>query len=96
MLGVLLIAAAVVVPAATARVVTGGICGLFAVVIGAGTLAGVLGLYGSYVFDVPSGAAIVLAATGLICLAVAGRLVSGTAAAKAVRRPGFLLRRRSR
>lgn len=76
-LGVLLIAAAVVVPAATARVMTGAIGGSFAVAIGAGTLAGLIGLYGSYVFDAPSGAAIVLAATGLFGLAVAGRLVSG-------------------
>jgi manganese/iron transport system permease protein/iron/zinc/copper transport system permease protein len=76
-LGVLLIAAAVVVPAATARVMTGSIGGSFAVAIGTGTLAGLIGLYGSYVFDAPSGAAIVLAATGLFGLAVAGRLVSG-------------------
>lgn len=76
-LGVLLIAAAVVVPAATARVMTGSIGGLFAVAIGAGTLAGLIGLYGSYVFDAPSGAAIVLAATGLFGLALAARLVSG-------------------
>lgn len=56
-LGVLLIAAAAVAPPATARVMIGSIGGLFTVATGAGTLAGLIGLYGSYVFDAPSGAA---------------------------------------
>lgn len=59
-LGVTLIAAAVVVPAATARLLTGSFGRLLVGATALGALTGVTGLYASYHADVPSGAAIVL------------------------------------
>jgi ABC-type Mn2+/Zn2+ transport system permease subunit len=68
-LGVLLIAAAVVVPAATARLVTASLGRLFAVAIGTGAVASVVGLYASFHGNAPSGATIVLSATLLFLIA---------------------------
>lgn len=71
-LGVLMIAAAVVIPGATARL----LCRSFhrmlltATLIGAGV--SVVGLYGSYYVDVPSGATIVLAGAAVFVLASVG------------------------
>jgi ABC-type Mn2+/Zn2+ transport system permease subunit len=59
-LGVLLIAAAVVVPAATARLVTRSFAAMLALSTGFGVLFAVAGLYASWYADVPSGATIVL------------------------------------
>ena len=59
-LGVLLIAAAVVIPAAIARLVTRSIGATLAIATALGVGSAVVGLYGSYHLDVPSGPAIVL------------------------------------
>lgn len=61
-LGVLLIAAAVVIPAATARLVVRSFGALLGVAGLLGLLSSVVGLYGSYHLDVPSGPGIVLVA----------------------------------
>lgn len=60
-LGVLLIAAAVVIPAATARLVTRSVGAMLVLATGLGVLASVVGLYASFHLDVPSGPTIVLA-----------------------------------
>jgi ABC-type Mn2+/Zn2+ transport system permease subunit len=59
-LGVLLVAAAVVIPAALARLVSRSFGTMLAVSTAVGVTTGVVGLYGSYHVGVPSGAAIVL------------------------------------
>lgn len=59
-LGVLLIAAAVVIPAATARLLTRSVGSMLLLATVLGVVASVLGLYGSFHVDVPSGPAIVL------------------------------------
>lgn len=68
-LGALLIAAAVVLPASTARLITRsfGTFTLVAILLGIGTA--IVGLYVSFQLDVPSGPAIVLAGTA--CFTVA-------------------------
>ena len=81
-LGALLIAAAVVLPAAGARLVTRSFAALVVLAIALGTTASVLGLYASFHLDVPSGPAIVLVGTlGFLIAYVA----SGTAARRARR-----------
>ncbi|MBA2755003.1 MAG: metal ABC transporter permease [Chloroflexia bacterium] len=69
--GVTLLAAAIVIPPATARLLTDrfGRMALLSTLLGAGT--GFTGMYASYFFDVASGAAIVLLATALFILAYA-------------------------
>ncbi len=62
-LGALLIAAAVVLPAAGARLITRSFAGLIGVAVALGTSASVIGLYLSFHLDVPSGPAIVLTGT---------------------------------
>ena len=83
-LGALLIAAAVVLPAAGARLITRSFAGLVATAVALGTAASVLGLYSSYHLDVPSGPAIVLVGTLGFLVAYVG---SGTAARRARRAP---------
>jgi ABC-type Mn2+/Zn2+ transport system permease subunit len=68
-LGVLLIAAAVVLPAATARLVTRSFTAMLLLATSLGVLASVVGLYLSFHVDVPSGPTIVL--TGALVFAVA-------------------------
>jgi ABC-type Mn2+/Zn2+ transport system permease subunit len=68
-LGVLLIAAAVVIPAAAARLVTASLGRMFALATGVGVAAGLIGLYASFYVDAPSGATIVLTATALFVAA---------------------------
>ena len=67
-LGVLLIAAAVVIPGATARLVTRSVGVMLAVSTLLGVGAAVVGLYLSFHLDVPSGPSIVL--TGALAFAV--------------------------
>jgi ABC-type Mn2+/Zn2+ transport system permease subunit len=83
-LGVLLIAAAVVVPAAAARLVTRsfGVMLLVATVIG--VASSVVGLYASFHVNVPSGPTIVLAGSGVFTVAfVASALRERGAVARA-------------
>jgi ABC-type Mn2+/Zn2+ transport system permease subunit len=72
-LGVLLIAAAVVIPGALARLVTRSFGPMLALATVVGVTSGVLGLYTSFHADVPSGPAIVLVAAALFAVALGGR-----------------------
>ncbi len=67
-LGVLLIAAAVVIPGATARLLTRSVGAMLAVSTLLGVVSAVVGLYLSFHLDVPSGPSIVL--TGALVFAV--------------------------
>ncbi|MCD6283221.1 metal ABC transporter permease [bacterium] len=77
--GIVLVSAFLVIPAASARLVSRRFLGMtvISLVLGAGTA--VVGLFASYYFDAPSGATIILTQTAafLVCLlghALAGRL----------------------
>jgi manganese/iron transport system permease protein/iron/zinc/copper transport system permease protein len=59
-LGVTLIAAALVIPAVTARLLTDRFALMLALSVGLGATCGFAGVYGSYYLDVSSGAAVVL------------------------------------
>jgi ABC-type Mn2+/Zn2+ transport system permease subunit len=59
-LGVTLIAAALVIPAITARLMTDSFNRMIALSVGVGALTGLLGMYASYYADIASGASIVL------------------------------------
>lgn len=74
-LGVLLIAAAVVIPAAVARLLTRSVAAMLVVAVAVGVLSSVVGLYGSYHVDVPSGPTIVLAGAAMFVLAFAGTAI---------------------
>lgn len=78
-LGVTLIAAAIVIPAATARLLTHNFATMLGLSTGFGGLTAFLGMYLSYYLNIASGASIVLLST--LCFAV----VLGC---KQVRRPG--------
>lgn len=71
-LGVLLIAAAVVIPAALARLVTRSFAVMLAVATGVGVASGVVGLYISFHAGVPSGPAIVLVGAALFAVVAVG------------------------
>lgn len=78
--GLVLVVAMLVIPGATAAMVTSRLATMMAVAAGVGLVAGVVGLYGSFHLDVASGPAIVLVA-GTAFLAVfllAPRGVLGT------------------
>jgi ABC-type Mn2+/Zn2+ transport system permease subunit len=86
-LGVLLIAAAVVIPAAVARLVARSLGGMLVLATAIGVLASVVGLYASFHVNVPSGPTIVL--TGSLLFAVtfaATSVLAGTRLRRARRR----------
>lgn len=58
--GVVLVSAFLVIPGATARLVTGRFGTMMAVAVGFGILSAFLGLYVSHLYDVPTGATIVI------------------------------------
>lgn len=72
-LGALLIAAAVVLPAATARLATRTFATFALAAIGTGIVTAIVGLYGSFHLDVPSGPAVVLAGTALFSVTYLAR-----------------------
>lgn len=74
-IGVLLVAAAVVIPAALARLLTRSFATMLAIAVAVGVTNGVAGLYLSYYADVPSGATIVLVGTALFALAYLATLL---------------------
>lgn len=82
-IGVLLIAAAVVIPAAIARLVTRSIGVMVCLAVGIGVVSSVLGLYGSFYLDVPSGPTIVLVGAGAFFVVF---VVTAVGAASALRR----------
>ena len=71
--GVLLITALLIIPAATARQVAGGPRQMAALAAVAGVVAVIAGLHGSLAFDTPSGPSIVVAALALFLLSLALR-----------------------
>jgi ABC-type Mn2+/Zn2+ transport system permease subunit len=86
-LGVLLIAAAVVIPGAFARLVSRSLATMIAIATAVGVGSSVVGLYASYHADVPSGPAIVLTATAVFLVGfVASSLANGIGTAR-MRRP---------
>jgi len=75
-LGVTLIAAALVIPPITARLLTDNFNRLMALSIAIGALCGLAGIYMSYFVDVSSGANIVLVAAAVFLAALAYSSVS--------------------
>jgi manganese/iron transport system permease protein/iron/zinc/copper transport system permease protein len=69
-LGVTLIAAALVIPPITARLLTDSFGRMMLLSTGCGALTGFLGLYVSYYANVASGASIVLLQAGVFCVAL--------------------------
>ncbi len=84
-LGVLLIAAAVVVPGAFARLVSRSLGAMLGIATMVGVGSSVVGLYASYHVDVPSGPAIVLTATAVFAVGFVGSALVGRSAARARR-----------
>jgi ABC-type Mn2+/Zn2+ transport system permease subunit len=76
-LGVLLIAAAVVVPAATARLLTRSMPQLFLLATVFGVVFAATGLYGSFHMNVPTGPAIVLTGAAVFGVTFAGTAIAG-------------------
>ncbi|MBI3328436.1 MAG: metal ABC transporter permease, partial [Nitrospinae bacterium] len=73
-MGVTLIAAALVIPASTARLLSYRFERVLGLASGLGAGIGVLGMYASYYIDIASGATIVLTGTGVF---IAAWLCSG-------------------
>jgi len=71
-LGVTMIAAIIVVPAVTARLLTDSFARMLLLAAGIGTICGLVGMLLSYYFDVASGATVVLTAASLFLLTLAG------------------------
>lgn len=69
--GVILVSALLVTPAASAMQLTNRFPLLMALSAGFGIVSGLAGIYISYYFDVPAGAAVVLVATGLFFASLA-------------------------
>ena len=82
----LLIAAAVVIPGATARLVSRSIGAMLAVSTGLGVVAAVVGLYVSFYLDVPSGPSIVLTGASVFAVVALGSAVVSRRALGAARR----------
>jgi zinc transport system permease protein len=72
--GILLITSLLIIPAATARRFAGAPEQMAVFAAGLGTLAVVLGLYGSLEFDTPSGPSVVVAALALFLVSLLGFL----------------------
>lgn len=88
-LGVLLIAAAVVVPGALARVVGRSLGAMVGIATLVGIASSVGGLYVSYHADVPSGPAIVLLASAAFAVALVGVGARGALRTHRARRPSW-------
>jgi ABC-type Mn2+/Zn2+ transport system permease subunit len=84
-LGVLLVAAAVVIPGSLARLVTRSFPVMLVVGTVVGTAAGVTGLYASFHLDVPSGASIVLAASAMFAVTLGATALTGRTALRRAR-----------
>lgn len=91
-LGVLLIAAAVVIPGAFARLVSRSLGAMVGIATLLGVGSSVVGLYASYHADVPSGPAIVLTATAVFVVGFVASAVTRRAARPSAG-PGALLAR---
>jgi len=74
--GIILVVAMLITPAATAQLLTRSFGRLIAVAVLIGLVAPVIGLYLSYWLNAASGATIVLVETGIFVLALLGRLAA--------------------
>jgi len=74
-LGVTMIAAIIVVPAVTARLLTDSFARMLLLAAGVGTVCGLVGMLLSYYLDVASGATVVLTAAGIFLVTLAGTSV---------------------
>jgi manganese/iron transport system permease protein/iron/zinc/copper transport system permease protein len=74
-LGVTMIAAIIVVPAVTARLLTDSFARMVLLATAIGTLCGLLGVLLSYYLDVASGATVVLTAAGIFLIVLGGTSV---------------------
>jgi zinc transport system permease protein len=70
LVGIVLIAAFLVIPAATARLLSNSFSRMTVISVLIGILTAITGLWGSYFLDVPSGAAIILLQAGLFFAAM--------------------------
>ena len=88
--GIILVVAMLVTPAATAQLLSVRFTRLMAVAVLVGIASAVAGLYASYWFDVASGATIVLIQTGLflVALALRSRPLGGSREAQTVSTQG--------
>ncbi|ABI56396.1 metal ABC transporter permease [Alkalilimnicola ehrlichii MLHE-1] len=68
--GIILVVAMLITPGATAHLLTERLTTMMLLSIGVGVISAVVGLYLSFFFDVASGGAIVLVATGLFLIAL--------------------------
>jgi manganese/iron transport system permease protein/iron/zinc/copper transport system permease protein len=75
--GVTLIAATLIIPATTARLLTDSFSRMLVLSAGLGAFAGALGMFASYWLDISSGATIVLLEAGLFVLAFIWQQVRG-------------------
>lgn len=75
-IGVLLVAALVVIPPATARLLTHRFSTMLAISTAIGAVSAAIGMYGAYFFDISAGAAVVLVATAAFLGAYARRLLN--------------------
>jgi len=74
-IGLLLVTAMLVVPAAAGRNLAGSVRGMFWASVGIGLASGVIGLIGSYYWDSATGATIILVACGFFILSQAVSVV---------------------
>jgi manganese/iron transport system permease protein len=81
--GVVLISALLITPAAAASLITNSLPRMMAISAAIAVFAGVSGLYASYFFDVASGAAIVLSCTGCFVVASVVRAFQQSTGGKA-------------
>ncbi|MEX0836239.1 MAG: metal ABC transporter permease [Nitriliruptor sp.] len=90
-LGVLLVAAAVVIPASLARLVTDSFPVMLITSTLVGLASGAIGLYASFHLDVPSGASIVLAASALFAVTLVATALQGRGEVRRARSAGGAL-----
>jgi manganese/iron transport system permease protein/iron/zinc/copper transport system permease protein len=85
-LGVTMIAAIIVVPAVTARLLTNSFARMLVLATAIGTMCGLAGMLLSYYLDVASGATVVLTAAGVFLLVLAATSVRRRMRAERTRR----------
>jgi zinc transport system permease protein len=83
--GVLMVSALMVVPVATAQLVTRSFRTTFALAVGLGTAAALSGVVVSYYADVPSGPSIVVLAIGGFAVTATGLALAGVVRRRSVR-----------
>ncbi len=73
--GVILVSALLIIPAVTAHQITGNFRWMIAVALGVGMISNFVGLYLSYLLDIPSGSTIVLSLFCCFLIALALRVI---------------------